>query len=630
MSPDVSRSKKSKPKRAKAGPSFDRRSLLPLLLIAAGIAAYFNSFSGAFLFDDHRHILDNARIRQVWPPWEAMSGRRPVLDLTFALNHAVGRFEVWGYHAVNLAIHITAALTLFGLIRRTLLGKRFRDRIGSAAPWLALATALIWLVHPLQTQSVTYIVQRGEALMGMFYLLTLYCVVRRGSSSHSRWWTVAAVIACALGMGSKAVMVTAPVMVLLYDRLFLTKSWGDLIRRRWVLHLGIAATWAVPALSGVLTGVLQAAEARGATVGFAFKGFTPLDYAMTQFGVIVEYLRLSVWPHPLCLDYGWPIARTAAQIVPYAVLVAALVGGTVWALIRRSWLGFAGAWFFLILSPTSSLIPIRDPLFEHRMYLPLAAVVLVVVVVAHVFLTLLLRRLALSASRQRWVTAVLVVSVSGLLGYGTARRNLDYRSELVMWQDVVAKRPDHPRALNALGSTLDGLGRSDEAIPYFLQAVALLPNYPDAYYNLGTAWLNLNKIDDALGAFEEALRLNPSHVLARLNLAGALGNSGRLDQAANECRKALKIAPDDYRVHFTLGNVLSKQRRRAEAVEAYRDAIAVNPGFALAHYHLGQSLRRLGKLDEAIAAFRATLELEPRHAGARQALESALAQRPGG
>jgi hypothetical protein len=290
---------------------------------------------------------------------------------------------VWGYHLSNLTIHILAALVLFGVVRQTLVSERLREQFGRAATGLSLTVALIWTVHPLQTESVTYIIQRTESLMGLFLLLTLYCAIRSFDSPRPRRWQVAAVLACALGMGSKEVMIGAPILVLLYDWIFVGSSFREIWRRRWALYAGLAATWVLLALL-VATG-----QARQAVISASFAQLGSSAYAKTQCGVILYYLRLSLWPHPLVVDYNdWPIAKTAMDFVPWAVVLGAMLCATLVALWRRSWLGFPGAWFLIILAPSSSLIPIiSEPAAERRMYLPLAAVVVLITVIGYKFLS---------------------------------------------------------------------------------------------------------------------------------------------------------------------------------------------------------------------------------------------------
>src|SRR5713101_2931613 len=208
--------------------AYRARRMIPFVLVALGVAAYANSFRGAFLLDDLLRISESARIRNLSSPWQVVAGTsRPFLYLSLAVNWSLGALDVRGYHAVNLAVHLLAGLALFGIVRRMLESARLKARYGSAAPWLALAVAAIWLVHPLQTGAVTYVIQRGESLMGLCYLLTLYCGIRGSQSPAPQRWFVLAIGACALGMASKEVMVTAPLMMLLYDRVFLSTSFGE-------------------------------------------------------------------------------------------------------------------------------------------------------------------------------------------------------------------------------------------------------------------------------------------------------------------------------------------------------------------------------------------------------------------
>jgi hypothetical protein len=188
--------------------------LLPLLLIGIGLAAYFNSFAGSFLLDDKLRIIDNPQIRHLRPLWAVMAqSTRPILELSLALNYAVGGLNPWSYHAFNLAVHVFAGLLLFGIVRRMLESDSLRAPYGAVSRWLSIAVAEIWLVHPLQTESVTYIIQRAESLMGLLFLMTMYCGIRACGSPNPRRWTIAAVIACAIGMGTKEVMVSAPIDV---------------------------------------------------------------------------------------------------------------------------------------------------------------------------------------------------------------------------------------------------------------------------------------------------------------------------------------------------------------------------------------------------------------------------------
>jgi len=310
---------------------------------------------------------------------------------------------VRSYHAVNLAIHLLAALTLFGLLRRTLARMGGAGSAGQGRPTpppdthlpapgpsagalaaagdaarqsdaaaLAFAIALLWALHPLQTEAVTYVVQRAESLAGLFFLLTLYGFVRAvesGKPPRARHWFLASIVTCLLGMASKEVMVSAPLIVLLYDRTFVAGSFAEACRRRGRYYAGLAATWLL------LAWLVLGTAGRGGTAGLG----TPVPwsaYALTQGQAIVRYLQLAAWPHPLVFDYGTSVVRSWVEAWWQTTAVLALLGLAIWALFKKPRTGFLAAAFFVILAPTSSVVPVAtQTMAEHRMYLPLVSVI---------------------------------------------------------------------------------------------------------------------------------------------------------------------------------------------------------------------------------------------------------------
>ena len=510
----------------------------------AAVLAYHNSFSGPFIFDDKPAIAENPTIRQLWPIWkplcppnhgETVTGR-PLLNLSFAANYAVNGLNVWGYHVANLAIHVLAALLLFGILRRTfllpggadipvcLMDQDSRGR-QECLPhryekfYLALAVALLWAIHPLQTESVTYIVQRAESLMGLFYLLTLYCFIRGATSGRGRFWYAAAVLACLLGMASKEVMVSAPLMILLYDRAFLAGSFREAWRRRYALYLALASTWLL------LGWLVIVAGDRGGSVGFG-AGVGSWAYLCIQFGAIVHYLKLSIWSHPLLLDYGQDTVLITLEIVPDAILVVLLGLATLVALWRWPKIGFLGAWFFAILAPTSSIVPVAAQVVaEHRMYLPLAAVVTAVTLAGY----LVLCRVGQTFLSAAWagIFGVCVATAGALtLGTLTYHRNADYSSELSIWQDTVHKAPRNARAHYNLGNALATQGRFDEAMEHYRQTLKIMPDYAEAHDNLGLALAGRGQVDEAIACYQKALEINPDLAEAHNNF-GVASRSAR-------------------------------------------------------------------------------------------------------
>ncbi|PYI86497.1 MAG: hypothetical protein DME26_08975 [Verrucomicrobia bacterium] len=618
--------------------------VIPAVLIGAGLYVYSNSFSGAFVFDDLRWIVDNPRLRHLWPLDKLLAGStRPTVQLSLAVNYAVGGLNVWGYHAFNVATHILAGLVLFGIVRRTLESDRLRLRYGRAAPWLAMGVALLWMVHPLQTESVTYVIQRAESLMGLFYLLTLYCGIRGGRSARPVGWFAGGVAACLLGMGSKEVMVSAPIMVLLYDRVFISKSFAEIFRKRWGFYAGLAVIW-------LIGGALLANSPLEETAGFlaGVEKISVWDYAKTQCGVIVYYLRLCFWPYPLVLDYiDWPLAKSLVSVLPAAVVVLTLLGGTVWAWLRQPWLGFLGAWFFLILAPTSSFLPIRDLIFEHRLYLPLAAIVTLVVIGGHEALVPFLRRAGVAQSLQHKLEIGLVVALAGGLGYRTVRRNEDYRSQFSIWRDTVAKRRNNPRAHCNLGVEFHKLGQTKDAIASYSEALRLKPDYPDAHVNLGVALVEQGQVQEAIGhyleaarlrphwqineaiaQFVEAVRLKPDYAEAYNNLGEALCIQGRVKEAIPHFEQAVRLNSASAEAHHNLGVCLYSGQRIDEALPHFAEAVRLKHDWAEAQNNLGAALSARGRNFEAIVHFAEAVRLKPGYTEARDNLRRAQALQP--
>lgn len=590
-----------------------------LFLVAVGLVCYWNSLDTPFVLDDIPRIVDNARIRHLWPLWDVLTyGGRPILYLSIALNYAYGRLDPRGYHVVNLAIHIVAGLALFGILRRTLESRVLAERFGKTSHWLAMTVALIWMVHPLQTESVTYVIQRGESLMGTCYLLTLYCAIRYADAPDSPAWGAAAVAVCAAGMATKEVMVTAPVMVLLYDRIFIAPSLAEIRQRRWKLYAGLFATLAILAAL-VIAGPRQT----GFEIGV--ETIAPWEYAKTQFEVIVHYLRLVVWPRPLVLDYSWPVARGGiGSVLPYALGIAALVVMTGWALLRLKPVGFLGAWFFLILAPTSSVLPIADVAFEHRMYLPLVAVVALFVIGGYEGLHLAQRRLGWKDDVPKRLAIVAAAIWATGLSWATILRNQDYRTHLSIYSDTVAKRPDNPRAHYNLGVALDLLGKLDEAIAHYVEAVRLRANYAEAHSNLGLALYKKGRLNEAVEHFSEAIRYRPDLAVTRHQFAVALKKLGRTEEAITQDVEAVRLKPDDADAHNDLGTLLFDKDRLTEAVAQFSEAVRLKPGYAEANHNLGLALYSLGRVKEAIPYLTEAVRLKPDYAEAHNNLGVAL------
>lgn len=585
-------------------------------LVLAVLLAYANSFPGAFFFDDDAAILHNPSIRTLnswhvlWPPVEAGIGGRPFANLTFALNYLCGGVAPAGYHAVNLAIHLAGTLVLFALARRTLLQPAMQARLGAAATGTALVIALLWGLHPVQTTVVDYMSQRTEGLMALMYLFTLYAFARSveaadaaaastpatGAHRAAITWGILAVVASLLGMATKEDMVTVPVLVLLWDRTFRAGTFKASLRQHGGLIGAIASTWVVLAAL-MLTSKLAA---RG--VGLSLK--SPVEYALTESKAILQYLHIAVWPHPLIFDYGTEFyLQTLKAAAPSLVGIAVLIALTLYALWRWPMVGFAAAWFLVLLSPSSSVIPVaQQPCAENRMYLPLVGVVALLAVSAY------------RAAGRRGLVGLALASVA--LGIATYARNPAYQSELAIWWHTVAVRPANARAQNNLGNALLKNGRQEQAKTYFETAIKLSPRYADAHNNLGVVLLNERRSAEALKEFQDAAGMKDKYADAYYNQGEALLQLGRSAEAVEALRTSLQINPNNPKAHNNLGIALLDLGKVDESIAEERRAVALDPTMPEAHYNLGNSLSRAGNTAEALAEYDTTLKINPRYARA--------------
>ena len=576
----------------------------PALIVLAGVLVYSRGLAGPFVYDDRGTVTDNRTIEDLWrldvlnAPHETPVAGRPVANLSFALNYAFGGRDVTGYHVVNIVLHVLCGLAVFGIVRRS-----------QPSEEAAFAVALLWTVHPLNSEAVNYLTQRTESLMALCYLTTLYCARRAHDGVRRGRWEFFAIAACALGMGSKESMVTAPLAVLLYDRLFLFDSFAKAIRARGRLYVGLASTW-------LLLAALVWSAPRNLSAGFSAHDADVWTYLLNQTVMITRYLWLALWPRPLVLYYGWPLPMSLADVVYQATLIVALLALTIFALRRYPRLGFLGLMFFITLAPTSSILPIATEVgAERRMYLALIPIVILAVAAC---------RQVVASPRLR-AAALIVVTV--LLGTGTVLRTAEYQSSLRLAETTFERWPT-PAAHSMLGTELAAAGRLEQAERHLREAASV---HPPARYYLGTVLAARGRSGEAIDNLTQFIASQPPELdqvhLARAQLGTALTREGRLDEAAAQYREMVARRPADSEGLRLLAQTLVRQRRVDEAIPLFRRALEARPHDVPALNGLGLSLASSGRLDEAIAVFRRVLELDPRNIPAQQNLARALSLR---
>jgi tetratricopeptide (TPR) repeat protein len=650
----------SAPPRTSSGLGSHPRRWYAAALLLAGLAAYSSSLAGQFVFDDRTAIWENPSIRSLADA-DRLSSPRGLVDLSFAVNYALGGVNPLGYHLVNLAIHLCTGLVLFGLVRRTLSGTKLGPRFAAAADPLAFAVALLWLVHPLTTQAVTYICQRYESAAALFYLLGLYAFCRGcAPGARQKWWFVLVMLCCALSMRSKETGVTFPLVLLWYDRALLAGRWREVWSHK-TLYGALVLTIMVlvgPGLAPLLRGPLPAtvAERDSADAGaplrhdvLTVEGVTPWTYLATQPAVILHYLRLCLWPVGQCFDYDWPVAQSAAAIVPPLLVVLALGLAVVWAVPRYPGVAWLGGAFFLFLAPTSSVLPLRDLAVEHRMYLPLAAVLTLVVLGAHAIFS---RRAtgAAPANRRSLLGGAVLAVIALTLGVLTWTRNTIYASEQALWEDTCAAAPNNPRAHTmlagiylvqhqtelahkhlaiaaaqlerklaenpdaigpcvALALVLPDLGRGNEVPALYERALALDPASTLLRRNYGKFLTLEHKLKEAAEQYEAALASEPRDAPMQLALADVRFQLEELEPAERHYREALRLDPDAHAAHLKLAVLLNQSERAAEALEHLERAVELSPSDAWTHVVLAQVCRNLHQTERALRELRAAEHL---------------------
>lgn len=607
-----------------------RRIWLAIAFAAATLIAYAPAIAAPFVFDDVQSIEKNVSIRQLWPasiPLQppkgdlAVSGR-PVVNYALALNYAInawlgvdqrsdpqGPYKTVGYHFVNILLHLACGLVLFGLIRRTMQRGPFSERWVLAAGRIAALVTGVWLLHPIQTEAVNYVVQRTELLVSLCYLGTLYASSRAWDAPTKRdaWrWRVAAVLACVIGMGSKEVMITAPLAVVLYDRAFRLRSWRALLESNGgqrVLYLMLAAT-------SVLSITLIAGGPRSATVGFHL-GVTWYEYLYSQAWAIAHYLRLFFWPNELTIDYGDAMIR-GWRGVPGLLLLAACGAVTIlaWVRVQRwGWIAFVGTLFFLLLAPSSSVVPIASEVAaERRIYLALACVIVVVVVAADALCEQWRARSkprfarTLAGGAPAWVAIVVAV----LLAAVTFQRSREYAQPERLWREVVASIPENPRGYNGVAYVMlhESSPRVAEAIPYLRQAIALDSTYLSPMRALAAIAVKQSRLTEAKPLLEREVALDPNYADARPLLGIVLVAMGQPNSAFRYLAHIdlQSLAEDDPtgEILTALGTTYMIVGRWADAASAFRRALGLNPMKTETREFLGDALIREGRVAEAV------------------------------
>jgi tetratricopeptide (TPR) repeat protein len=629
--------------------TFDRyQALFLALLVLLGVIIYANTLDSPFYLDDLDAIRDNSFIRM-----KEISGKsiidaavgygknRPVAMLTFAFNYYFGEYNVVGYHLVNIFLHITTGLLLFFFLRITLTISTQRTVIRPAfnpitVTSLSFVTALLWLVHPIQTQSVTYIVQRMSSMGAMFYILALILYAKgriaqqqafhdrdaqsnkEGQNQFSKsyyFWFAGCFLAGLLALGSKESTALLPIFIFLYEWYF----FQDLSQKWFKRQLKYLV--AVVILIGVLAGMYLGFDpSKKFTLlrDYALGEFTMGERLLTQTRVVIYYLSLIFYPNPsrLNLDHDFPLSYTLFN--PFTtflsiITIGALIVLGLYLAKKQRLISFCIFWFLGNLLIESSVIPLAI-IFEHRLYLPSMLVILPAVILFYRYL------------KPAWLTVGIACVLVPLCAYWTYERNKTWQDSLAFWADCIKKSPGKARPYANLGVELTNLKRYDEAQLNFEKAIQIGPNLVQAQYNLGLLYERLNDQDKAMEQYRKAIQVSPDFVRAHNNLGVLLLKQGETDEALGYFHKVQQLKPNVGETYINIGLTLSKQGKLDAAVVSYNKALQINSNLVKAQFQLGATLIEQGRTEQGLHHINKALQIDPDHAEAHNNLGGQLLQ----
>ncbi len=542
--------------------------VLLLLLATAWVSA--PGLHGPLIFDDVEAIERNPDLR-AWPGWIAAwdppyrpvgFSRRPVVHVTMLLNHAAGGLQVEGYRLVNAALHALAVVLLFALMRETLRhGRGLPETLRCRATAAAFFAALLWAVHPLSTSAVNYLTQRGELLVAASALASLLCWGRAMAGGRPVW-LAAAWLACLAGMGSKESMLGFPLAAALYHRTFHADSWREVLRR-WPAYalLLLTTLWPVARLLGE-----RGLVGRDVAVGAEWMS----HYWLMQAWGLGRMVRLTFWPSPLILDYGMGLVRSAQEVWPQLLFLAA----TAILVLRGAWRG--RAWAFcpalaaVVLLPPVFFPVLGQPVGEHRFYLPLAALL--------AWTVGLIARWLPPRRAAGWTTTTAALLLAVIWAGMTRQRQADYADPMILWQQSLAFRPDNERAAGGIASVHLTRGEQAEAVAWADRALALRESYTPALETKARGLQELGRHAEAVAAYRELTRRRPAAGGVWMNLGALLALQGENQKAIEALRQAVQLLPTEAGAWFNLGLLLANRGETTEAIAALDRAAALQPG----------------------------------------------------
>lgn len=574
-----------------------------LIMSLATLLAYSNSFFCSFQFDDHDFIVNNTAIRSLFNLKQILTlNERPLTNYTLAINYALGKLDPFGYHLLNFLFHIfcSSLVMLFVYILIKINGTLGQEPL--RIRWLSFFSALIFALHPTKVEAVTYITARSEILGSIFYLGSLlFFLLSFLHPKKSKSLQGVSIFSAILGMLSKPIAVTLPLTALLMDYFFISKFEYLELKKRKKFYLQLF-------LSALLVPVLSVAFVRKAALGFANPELpSPYIYLLTELRVFLHYFKLLLFPWPgwLNIDTYFPLSKGFFELKTFVsfLIILAIIVFAFKMRKKNVFISFFIFWFFIILIPTSSFMPIEDVLFERRLYLPS---------LGFIFIALWLGQ----KIDLKKITAFILILVV-LFSFWTFQRNKAWKTQFTLWNDALKKSPHKPRTHINLGFLYLKAQDLQRAEDHFKKAIELDPNSANAHLNLGLVYLLKKDYDSALKEYELALKIRPDYPAAYSGLGTVYRKKGELEKAEKNYRKAIELEPKFAEAYANLAIVLGQKNQTQEAIELLKKSISLNPEIPEAYFNLGLLYRQIKDFTLSLNCFQKAVQLNPYYLEAR-------------
>ena len=591
--------------------------LLLSIMMAAGIIIYSKTFDSPFIFDDIDSITKEKAVHMTQLSWgaiknaasEGFCSHRYLPNISFAVNYYFGQLNPFGYHLFNLIIHLTAGIFLFFFIKNTL--RIYPDHSEIHPELIAFFATLLWIVQPLATQSVTYIVQRMASMVALFYILSLLLYVKgrmamRRNPGH-RLIPGIFFIGCAISTGcaiaTKQNAATLPLAIILYEWFFfqnLKLNWS----RRQILWIGFF----IIVFVGLVFWYLGENPMQRIFTIYGHRNFTLIQRIMTEWRIMIYYISLLLWAPPgrLNLDHDYPLSLSpihpATTMLAFAAIIS-LLALAAYSAKKDRLIAFCIFWFFITQAIESTIIGL-ELIFEHRTYL------------SFMMISLLFVMLTFRLVRNRPVAVGLLITATLMFSFWTYQRNQAWQDPVTFWTDCAVKSPGKSRSYKNLGVELDAVGDIYGAIIQYKRAIAIDPNDCETYFNLGSAFNHQEDLDKAISCFMRALELKPDHIETHNNLANMLMQKGDIPGAISHFQVILNKHPDHVEANINMGAALARLGQIDAAIRHYQTALKSDPNNPEAHNNMGVLLAQKRMFTEALEQFKRALALRPGYVSA--------------